>query len=83
MQRFEDGRGLQYREKPVHLDSAIAGPIMATVVHLQWELRAAVNARQEAQDREVDAQVHLRRAENKVAQLKQELSGSQDATLVA
>ncbi len=83
IQRYEDEQGLQYHEKPVHLDSAITGPITATIIHLQRELCAAGNAWQEAEDRAVDAQVHRREAENEVAQLKWDLFGSQDATRVA
>ncbi len=56
--------------KPVHLDSEIAGSIIATVTQLQRELREAKHARQEAKDREVDAKVDLKRAEDEVAQLR-------------
>ncbi len=80
IQRYEDEQGLQYHEKPIHLDSAIVGPIIASFVHLKRELRAAEDAWQVARDREFDAQVHHREAENEVAQLKRDLFGSQDAT---
>ncbi len=82
-QRYEKEQGLQYGEKPVHLDSAIVRPILATFVHYQRELRAAEDARQMARDQEADAQVHRREAENEVAQLKRDLFGSQDATCEA
>ncbi len=78
MQGYEDGKGLQYHEKPVHLDSVIVGSIIATVTQLQRELREAKDARQEEKDREVDARAHLSHAEDEVAQLKRDLSGSQD-----
>ncbi len=79
IQRYEDEQGLEYHEKPVHLDCAIVGPILATFVHHQRELRVAEDAWQAARDREVDAQVQCRKAENKVAQLKRDLLRSQDA----
>ena len=50
IQGYENEQGLQYHEKPVHLDSAIAGRIIATITHLQQELHAAKDARQEAWD---------------------------------
>ncbi len=80
IQRYEDEQGLQYREKPVHLDSAIMAPIIATFVYYKRELHAAEDAWQAARDREVDAQVHRREAENQVAELKRDLFGSQDVT---
>ncbi len=83
IQRYEDEQGLQYHEKPVHLDRAIVGPILATFVHHQRELRAAEDARQAARGREVDAQVQCREAENEVAQLKHDLFGSQDTVCEA
>ncbi len=79
MQGYEDEQGLQYHEKPVHLDSAIAGSIIATVTQLQGQQREAKDAQQEARDREVDARARLGQAEDEVAQLKRDLFGSQDA----
>ncbi len=79
IRRYEDAQGLQYHEKPVHLDRAIVGLILATFVHHQRKLCAAEDARQAAQDREVDAQVQRMEAENEVAQLKRDLFKSQDA----
>ena len=38
VQSYENHQGLQYRDKPVHLDSEIAGLIIATVTQLQREL---------------------------------------------
>ncbi len=45
IQRHKDEQGLQYHEKPVHLDHAIVGLILATFIHHQRELRAAKDAR--------------------------------------
>ncbi len=47
------------------------------------ELSTGKEARQAAWDREVDAKVHRRKAENQVAQLKSDLSKSQNAVLEA
>ncbi len=44
IQRYKDDQGLQHHEKPVHLDHAIVGLILATFVHYQRELRAAEDA---------------------------------------
>ncbi len=77
MQSYENEQGLHYCDKPVHLDSEIAGSITATVTQLQRELREAKDAPQEAKDREVDANVHLKRAEDEVAQLGRDLFKSQ------
>ncbi len=44
MQSYENEQGFLYHDRPVHLDSDIAGLIMATVAHLQWELREAKDA---------------------------------------
>ncbi len=38
MQSYESEQGLQYHNKPVHLDSDITGSIMATIAQLQLEL---------------------------------------------
>ncbi len=59
------------------------GPILATFDYHQRELRTAREQRQAAQDREVDANVHCREAENQVAQLNRDLFKSQDAVLEA
>ncbi len=83
IRRYEDAQKFQYHEKPIHLDRAIVGPILATFVYHQRELSAAKDAWQVAQDREVDAQIQRREAENKVAQLKRDLSRSQDAVYEA
>ncbi len=79
MQSYENEKGLQYRDKPVHLDSEIAESIMVTVAQLQRGLLEAKDAREETKDREVNAKVHFERAENEVAQLGQDLFGSQEA----
>ncbi len=55
------------------------GPLIATFAHLQRELQAVREQRQAAQDREVDANVHCREAENQVDQLNRDLFKSQDA----
>ncbi len=52
------------------------GSIIATVTHLQQELRQAKDVQQEAKDREIDAKVYLRKSENEVAQLGRDLFGS-------
>ncbi len=80
MRDYEDGQGLLYQEAPVHLDRDLVGPLLATFVHLQRELRMAREEWQTAWDRQVDANVHRREAENEVAQLKRDLFGSQEAT---
>ncbi len=55
---YEAEQGHQHRHGPVHLDSELAGPILATVVHLQQSPRAAKDGRQVAQDHAYDADVH-------------------------
>ncbi len=79
IQRYEDAQGLQYHKKPVHMDCDLMGPILATFVHHQRELRVARDERQAAWDREVDAKAHRREAENQVAQLNRDLFKSQNA----
>ena len=83
LRTYEEEQGLQYNEKPVHLDRDLVGPILATFVHHQRELRMAKDAKQAVQDREVYAQIQRREAENQVAQLKRDLFGSQDAVCEA
>ncbi len=83
IQRYEDAQGLQYHERPVHLDRDLVGPIIATFAHHQRELRMAKEAQQVAWDREVDAKVHRREAENQVAQLKCDLFKAQNTVLEA
>ncbi len=83
IQRYEHEQGIQYREKPVHWDSAIVGPIIATVAYLQRALHAAKEGRQAARDLEVDAQVHRREAESEVARLRQELAKAWQTTINA
>ena len=83
IRKYEEEQELQYRENPVHLDRDLMGPILATFEHYQREPRAAREARQMAWDREVDAKVHRREAENQVAQLKRNLFQSQNAVLEA
>ena len=78
MRDYEDGQGLLYQEQPVHLDRDLVGPMLATFVHLQRELRTARVERQAAWDRQVNADMLRREAEKEVAQLKRELSGTQD-----
>ncbi len=48
IQRYEDEQGLQYRKKPVHLDSSFVERIIVTFVHLKRELCTAEDARQAA-----------------------------------
>ncbi len=79
LRKYEDGQGLQYHEKPVHLDRDLVGPILSTFVHHQRELSAAREERQTAWDRQVDADMHRREAENKVAQLECDMFGSPEA----
>ncbi len=79
IRKHEEEQGLQYHENPVHLDRDLVGLIIATFAHHQRELHAAREQRQTAWDREVDANVHRREAENQVAQLKRDLCRSQDA----
>ncbi len=55
------------------------GPLIATFAHFQRELQTVREQRQAARDREVDANVHHREAENQVAQLNHDLFASQDA----
>ncbi len=81
MHSYENEQGLQYREKPVHWDSEIAGSIIATVTQLQRELREAKDERQQAEDQAVDAKVHLRGAEDVDAQFRRDLFKSQDEML--
>ncbi len=79
LRKYEDAQGLQYREKPVHLDRALVRPILATFAHYQRELSTVKEDRQTPWDRQVDAQVRCREAENQVTQLKSKLSKSQGA----
>ncbi len=79
LRNYEDGQILQYREGPVYLDHDLVGPILATFVHYQRELSTAREKRQMAWDRQVNANMHRREAENEVAQLKRDLFGSQEA----
>ncbi len=69
IKKYEEEQGLQYHENPVHLDRDLVGPIIATFTHHQRELCVARDERQTAWDREIDAKVHRREAENQVAQL--------------
>ncbi len=83
IQRYEDEQGLQYCEKPVDLDSAIVGLIIATIAYLQRELHVAKEARQAVENQTVDAQVHRREAESKVARLRQELAKARQTAINA
>ncbi len=83
IQRYEDAQGLQYHERPVHLDRDLVGPITATFAHHQRELHVARDERQVVWDQEVDAKVHCREAEDQVAQLNRDLFKSQNAVLEA
>ncbi len=78
MRDYEDAQGLLYQEQPVHLDSDLVGPMLATFVHLQRKLRTAREEKQAAWDQRVNADVLRREAERQVTQLKRELSGTQD-----
>ncbi len=51
IQRYEEAQGLQYHERPVHLDRDLVGPIVATFAHHRRELHAAREERQVAWDR--------------------------------
>ncbi len=83
IKNYEEEQGLQYRENLVHLDRVLTGPIIATFAHHKRELRAVRESRQAAWDREVNANVHRREAENQVAQLKRDLFKAQHAVLEA
>ncbi len=78
IRKYEEEQGLQYHENPVHLDRDLVGPILATFAHHQRELRATRDERQTAWDREVDAKVHRREAENEVTRLRQELAKARE-----
>ncbi len=78
LRKYEDAQGLQYNERPVHLDRNLVGLILATFAHQQRELSAARDERQAAWDREVNANIHCSEAENQVSQLKHDLFKSQD-----
>ena len=78
MRDYEDAQGLLYQEQPVHLDSDLIGPMLATFVHLQRELSTALEERQMAWDQRVNADMLYREAERQVTQLKHELAGTQD-----
>ncbi len=67
--RYEEEQGLQYREKPVHLDSAIMGPIT------RGQRCTASSTRPRGR-----RPGPRREAENEVAQLKRDLFGSRDET---
>ncbi len=70
MRDFEDAQGPLCQEQPVHLDSDLVGPMLATFVHLQRELRTAREERQAAWDQRVNADVLRMEAERQVTQLK-------------
>ncbi len=59
------------------------GPILATFDYHQRELRGAEEQRQAARDREVDANIHRKEAENQVAQLPRNMERSWGAALEA
>ena len=80
---YEDEQGVQYGENAVHLDRDLVGPILATFVHLQRELQVTRDSRQQAWDREVDAKIHRKEAEQREAQLKCDLGASRDETFRA
>ncbi len=82
MHSYEAEQGLQYRERPVHLDSEIEGSIIATVTNCSGSYERP-KMHDEGKDLEVDAKVHLRRAENEVAQLGRDLFKSQEEMLEA
>ena len=67
IQDYEDEQGVQYGENAVHLDRDLVGTILATFVHLKRELQVARDSRQQAWDREVDANVQRREAETREA----------------
>ncbi len=79
IKNYEEEQGLQHQENHVHLDRDLVGPLIATFAHFQKELQTVREQRQAARDREVDANVHRREAENQVAQLNRDLFESQDA----
>ncbi len=57
MHSYEAEQGLQYRERPVYLDSEIAGSIIVNVAQKQRELQETKDERQEVRDREVNANI--------------------------
>ncbi len=57
MKGYEDEQGVQYSENAVHVDRDLVGSVMATIAHLQRELRVAGDSQQLARDREVDANI--------------------------
>ncbi len=63
MRDYEAEQGRQYHKRPVFLDSEIAGPIIAPIIHLERELQAAKDGQQAANDRAFDANVQRRQAE--------------------
>ncbi len=73
----------KYREGPVHVDGEIAGSIIATVGHLQRELREAKAGQQAVNDCAFNANVQRRQAENEIAQLKRDLFGVEQGMLEA
>ena len=79
IKNYKDEQGLQYGENAVHLDRGLVGPLIATFARLQRELQVVREQQQVARDREVDANVQRREAENQVAQLNRNLFASQDA----
>ncbi len=60
---YEDEQGVQYGENAVHLDCDLVGTILVTFVHLQRELQVARDSRQQGWDREVDARMQRKEAE--------------------
>ncbi len=60
VREYKAEQGRQYHEKLANLDSEIAGPIIATVTHLQQELQAAKDGQQAVNDRAFDADVQRR-----------------------
>ncbi len=83
MRDYEAKQGLQYHDRPVHVDSKTAGSIIAAIAHLQWELQETRDGRQEVKDRAIDANVHRYEAENESVQLKRDLFGAEQGMLEA
>ncbi len=63
------------------MDHDIVGSVITTFVHLQRELQVTSDSRQQASDREVDANIQRREAEKRETRLKCDLKTSQDELL--
>ena len=73
MRHYEAEQVRQYREGPVHVNSEIAGLIIATITQLQRELQTTKDGLQTAKDYAFDAKVQQRWAEGEITELQQKL----------